>query len=1363
MPQLPELIIIFFTLCIWHEGLPGIMPDSEPAADSGTDDTRHQISGIKHPGPLILEPAKNRAANWKIFKQKWDNYSIITRLDAQTADYQMAVFLHSIGDDALRIYNGFDFTTTNGKPENVTQITEKFKTFAIGTVNETHERYVFNKCVEGTNSFEIFMTNLRDLSRTCNFCDKCLPSLLRDRLVVGIREPATQELLLREKNLTLEQAIDICRAAENATNQAKVFRNDSTTETDPVHRIEPSKPFRPRPRNPTGPENSYYNLPKKCYFCNKIHVLKKSLCPAYGRTCSVCKKPNHFPGSVKCSQQNVQQLEYDNESETSDSEEWIQTLDAEDQINSLAAATVYKDIRCKMLVDGKPVTFQVDSGSSVCTLPAHLCLDTELIPTETKLKMWNGARYKPRGKCSKILTNPKSGQSFKIEFIVAEGNFNPLLGHQVSVKMGLYEVHESKFERVSKIDSVPTPPIISSYNDIFTTDKIGNLPGVQKIRVDPNAVPVVMPSRRLPVAWRQPIHDELLRLVEKDVLARVETHTPWVSQMVPVQKPNGRFRICLDPKELNKELLRERYPITTLDDVIHEIGNATVFSKADLANGYWHVSLDDESSYLTTFQTPFGRFRWKVLPFGLSVSSEIFQRKLTEALSNLPGIINVADDITIFGTDEADHDRKLEALFRRCREVGIKLNREKMELKRDSVSFLGHIISKDGLRADPEKVKEIVEMPPPENVADLRHFLGCTAYVAKFIPNASALTAPLNNLLKIDVPWNWSESQDVSFRKIKTLLTSAPVLTYYDPNTELILENDASEFAMGSCLLQNAKPIAYASRTMPETERRSWAQIEKEMGAVLFGLDKFRQYTFGRPVTVITDHQPLETISKKPLSKAPKRLQTMLLRAMEYDYTIVYRPGKTLKISDFLSRLPAKKTGPPDPELIQNVTFNHVLPPHRLEEISTATSSDPVLRKLEQSILAGWPDQKAQVPQEIISYFPYRDELTACGGVIYRGDRIVVPTSLRSDMKNRVHMGHLGLNACLRRARDLIFWPQMSKEITQMIESCGICNAYPRKQSNEPILPHPVPDRPWQKVGSDVFVIKEKNYLVTVDYFSSFFEIDLLSNVTSYSIIHKLKQHFARYGTPDVLISDNGAAYTSGEFQQFTAAWRITHQTISPGNSRANGCAEAAVKTAKRVIKRSLLAGQDPYQALLNVRNTPSEGQNTSPVQRSLGRRTQSLIPNAASKMDIDSPTIQSAGPAKQALKNKQTDREAQVGTQHELPPLQIGDTVRMEPIAGEGEWKEGTVTGILKPRSYIVTTNAGKSYRRNRKFLRKVRKFQGIQTTSSLHLSTPQVPPHIPVAVPSTPEPNIRPRRRLLQGPPPPPPRDPYNLRPRT
>lgn len=386
---------------------------------------------------------------------------------------------------------------------------------------------------------------------------------------------------------------------------------------------------------------------------------------------------------------------------------------------------------------------------------------------------------------------------------------------------------------------------------------------------------------------------ELDRLTDLGVIAPVDEPTDWVSNIVIATKSSGDLRVCIDPKELNKALKRERYPIPVIDDVLPELANAKIFSKLDAKNGYWHVVLDEESSRLTKFDAPFWRYLWRRLPFGLSVSSEIFQKRLNQALDKLDGLLSVHDDMVVYGSGDTleaaseDHDRKLAAFLERCRERGIKLNKTKMQLRRTEINYLGHLVTNQGLKTDPEKVDAILNMPAPEDVTAVSRLCGFVNYLARFLPNLSEVMEPIRQLTRQGVTWQWNSNHDDAFNTIKQMVSSAPVLRYYNATDELTVQCDASDKGIGAALLQNGQPLAFARRALTDTETR-YAPIEKEMLAVVFALTKFNQYVYGRPITVNRDHKPLEAIAQKPLRNAPKRLQGMLLKIQEYDFTIIY-------------------------------------------------------------------------------------------------------------------------------------------------------------------------------------------------------------------------------------------------------------------------------------------------------------------------------------------------------------------------------------------------------------------------------------------------------------------------------------------
>ena len=313
---------------------------------------------------------------------------------------------------------------------------------------------------------------------------------------------------------------------------------------------------------------------------------------------------------------------------------------------------------------------------------------------------------------------------------------------------------------------------------------------------------------------------------------------------------------------------------------------------------------------------------------------------------------------------------------------------------------------------------------------------------------------PLRRLRRKDAEWKWAEDQESAFEEVKKFVTTAPVLSCYNPKAELEIQCDASQKGLGAALLQRGKPIAYASRAITETETR-YAQIEKEMLAIVFSLEKFHQYTFGRKVIVRSDHKPLESILKKPLSSAPRRLQGMMMRLQKYDVDVHYERGAKMYIADLLSRVYLPEVGFEDDKEFELVNMVKTLPINqkRLEEIRQGTEADQALQVLKSLILKGWSDDKNDLPIQATPYYSYRDELT--------------DDTRRTDLQSRTtsgplnfessHEEHMGTESCLRLAREHISWPGMSAEIKQLIETCEICRETEVSQQKETLLPHEVP------------------------------------------------------------------------------------------------------------------------------------------------------------------------------------------------------------------------------------------------------------------------------------------------------------------
>lgn len=361
---------------------------------------------------------------------------------------------------------------------------------------------------------------------------------------------------------------------------------------------------------------------------------------------------------------------------------------------------------------------------------------------------------------------------------------------------------------------------------------------------------------------------------------------------------------------------------------------------------------------------------------------------------------------------------------------------------------------------------------------------------------------------------------------------------------------------LGAVLLciQDSKPIAYASRSLTDTEVR-YAQIEKEMLSIVYACSKFHHYIFGKHVHVFNDHKPLESIHKKPLLSAPMRLQRMLLKLQWYDLTITYRKGKDMQLADTLSRAYCQSTDKESDEFEYINALSHIsITSEKKSEFQTSTERE--LKELYDTILKGWPEHREQTLTAVRPYWDSRDQLSVSDGIIFKGMRIVVPPSLRPRMLEIIHESHLGIVKCKQRAREVLYWPAMNAEVEAVVAACPRCAEYPNKLPPEPLSPTPTPDLQFIEVATDLFEFQSKHYVLLVDYYSKFVEVDELRDLSSSAVVEALKAQFCRHGIPEVCRSDNGPQYSSSHFKEFCHNYGITHVTSSPHYPRSNGEAE---------------------------------------------------------------------------------------------------------------------------------------------------------------------------------------------------------------
>ena len=534
---------------------------------------------------------------------------------------------------------------------------------------------------------------------------------------------------------------------------------------------------------------------------------------------------------------------------------------------------------------------------------------------------------------------------------------------------------------------------------------------------------------------------------------------------------------------------------------------------------------------------------------------------------------------------------------------------------------------------------------------------------------------------------------------MKDVLTQAPVLAYYDLSKDLTLQVDASKFGLGAVLFQEGRIVACASKSLTSSEI-NYAQIEKEMFAILFGCKRFHQYVYGRHITVESDHKPLESIVKKPLGQAPARLQRMMLQLQNYDMTVKHVPGKDIPVADTLSRKFMPDTFPNLSEgmdvQVHTVMSNLQFSSNKLDEIKRSTDSDPQLSTLRNVILQGWPELRNKCPTEILDFWTFRDELTVMDSIVFKGQRVVIPKSMRNAILEKIHSGHMGIEKSCQRARDILFWPKMTKDITDLVSNCHICLETRNSNPKEPLQSHQIPDRPWQVVASDLFTWDDHDFVLVVDYYSRFFEVGKLTSTRSSTVIAKLKGFFARHGIPEKLVSDNGPQYSAQGFSEFAEEWDFIHETSSPHFPQSNGLAEKTVQTIKHIFSKAKADNRDPYVGILEYRTSPLEC-GSSPSQLLMSRRLRSILPTTHQQLK---PSIASHAQARVKMQvNRMRQKRYYDPGSKPLKPLHISETVR---IRRKKLWEPAEVINQHDSRSYSVRTLDGAIYRRNRRHLLK-------------------------------------------------------------
>ncbi|XP_037930007.1 uncharacterized protein K02A2.6-like [Teleopsis dalmanni] len=830
--------------------------------------------------------------------------------------------------------------------------------------------------------------------------------------------------------------------------------------------------------------------------------------------------------------------------------------------------------------------------------------------------------------------------------------------------------------------------------------------GQVKLSVKAGSVPKFFKPRPVPLAIKDKVEKQIKDLVNMDVLEPIE-FSEWATPIVPVLKKNGQVRICGDFKvTVNPVLIVDKYPLPRIEELFAKLQGGDEFTKLDLTMAYQQMELDEDSRKLTTISTTKGLFQYKRLVYGLASAPAIFQKIMENLLLKIEGVVVFIDDILITAGNRVEHVKRVKQVLSVLQDAGFSLSLEKCNFFCKKVEYLGHIIDKEGLHTNPEKIKMIKDIAYPKNLKELQAFLGMINFYRRFLPNLANIASPLYDLMKGDSQFVWTNECSKAIDKLKNLVIADKCLTHFNPEFGTKLTVDASPIGVGAVLSQVApdgveKPIEFASRILKPVERK-YSQLDREAVAILFGVTKFHQYLYGRKFILVTDNKPLQYIfnPKKGIPQmAANRLQRIALALSGYNFQVEHIRS-TQNVADYFSRFPSKIYCE-NKWLESDVYFNYVKESNKiqldLELVKKETEKDKVLQKVKEYILKGWPSKCTDVDME--QYFRKKNELSYEQNCVFWAYRIVIPKSLQHRVVELLHSSHMGIVKMKSRARECSWWPKQTNDLEIAVKGCEPClktRADPPKQE---LKVWKWPDKPWSRVHIDFFGPCFKRWcLIIIDAHTKWIEcIDMGRNTTSKAVIEKLQDVFARFGLPHELVSDNGTAFVSNEFKIYLKNCGIKHFTTPVGYPATNGQAENAVKTVKNALKRSLLnVDSGHFNVVLNkflfdYRNTKHCSTGIAPATLMFGRQLRT-------KLDLFNPhrKVEINVNVNKIVEESQNKQKKYYGSRNNRFKENEAVMVKDYSIPGRVSWAKGYVSKKLGRQIYIVKTENGKNWKRH-------------------------------------------------------------------
>lgn len=943
-------------------------------------------------------------------------------------------------------------------------------------------------------------------------------------------------------------------------------------------------------------------------------------------------------------------------------------------------------------VHGLKLEMECDTGSAISCINYQLYKKhfstLHIKPTNLVLRYYTGELVNPVGVIRPLVEYNKIQKILDL-YVIDKGN-TVLLGRQWMAELNI-TVSALQYNTVNNNENLDQSfnfaEFSSRYSEVFA-DGLGRFTGGRvSIHVREGARPVFMRARPLAYALREPVERALEQLVRDDILTPV-SHSDWAAPIVPVVKKDGTIRICADFKlSLNKVLEVDRYPLPKVEDLLSRLHGGERFSKVDLSQAYAQFELDDTRKY-AVINTHKGLYMYKRLVYGLSSSPGVFQRRLEQLFADIPRVGVFLDDIIITGKDTRQHLDNLHKVFERLKSSGLKVKKEKCSFFVESLEYLGYVISKEGVHTCKDKVEAIVKTPIPRNVSELRAFIGMVMYYGKFIKNVSSILTPLYNLLRAGVKYEWSDGCEEAFARVKRALSTSEVLVHYSLELPLVLTADASATGIGAVISHitpdGERPIAYASRTLNSAER-SYAQIDREALAIIYGVRKFHQYLYGRKFTLRTDHKPLTYIFGNKVGipvMAASRLQRWAIILSGYSYNIEY-VASAKNCADALSRLPTPSS---DKNKIgceyTYLNFAESFLPVTNDDVRVATARDRVLSRVMVSVQSGWPSHCAE--EVIKPYFNRRHELYVERGCIMWGYRVVIPPTLRNTILKELHVSHMGIVKTKSMARSFVWWPNIDTDIESTCRSCETCAMEATAPPQAAPRSWPYITQPWSRLHIDFLgPYRGKTFFVIIDSSTKWIEVFEMDKTNATAVVKVMRSLFARFGLPLEIVSDQGPPFTSAELGEFLRLNGIK-QSFSPVyHPASNGAAENAVKLCKRTIKKAIRDSVDIDTALqtylLAYRNS---------IQSTTGESPAMLLQRRPLRSRLD---LLRADRARQERVDRVQRQQMLSSGAEPTQQYAAGETIWARNYGSSDKWMKGTLVNQQGSRRYVVKGDDGR------------------------------------------------------------------------